>query len=314
MLTHIAQDATTRLYAVKATTHGYLEIQDLPDDDESAKVSANDTTAGYLNGKLVAGAGITLTEGSDGGNETLTIASTITDTDIKAKISTNDTTAGFLNGKLVAGTGITLTEGSDGGDETLTIASTIVDTDIDIKAKVSANDTTAGYFNGKLIAGIGVTLTENNDAGDETLSIIANSARNTITAEMAVGVINNTYSTVAPFWSTINTVDTSNNQGAAQPRAGSITGITFSADSIVVDGATNDLLKCDVYKNGAAIGLGLTMTVATPSSGYAVQAIGTDTIAAGDKLTVGIYYFDGGGATRNFTLTKCIFEIEVYYN
>ena len=42
--------------------------------DQVAKVSANDTTAGYLNGKLVAGANITLTEGSDGGNETLTIA------------------------------------------------------------------------------------------------------------------------------------------------------------------------------------------------------------------------------------------------
>lgn len=41
--------------------------------DEKAKVSSNDTTAGYLNGKLVAGTNITLTENSDGGNETLTI-------------------------------------------------------------------------------------------------------------------------------------------------------------------------------------------------------------------------------------------------
>jgi hypothetical protein len=38
------------------------------------KVSSNDTTPGYLNGKLVAGSGISFTEGSDGGNETLTIA------------------------------------------------------------------------------------------------------------------------------------------------------------------------------------------------------------------------------------------------
>lgn len=37
------------------------------------KVSSNDTTAGYLNGKLVAGTNITLTEGTDGGNETLSI-------------------------------------------------------------------------------------------------------------------------------------------------------------------------------------------------------------------------------------------------
>lgn len=41
--------------------------------DEKAKVSSNDTTQGYLNGKLVAGAGITLTENSDGGDETLSI-------------------------------------------------------------------------------------------------------------------------------------------------------------------------------------------------------------------------------------------------
>jgi hypothetical protein len=42
--------------------------------DEKAKVSANDTTAGYLNGKLVAGTNVTFTENNDGGNETLTIA------------------------------------------------------------------------------------------------------------------------------------------------------------------------------------------------------------------------------------------------
>jgi len=38
-------------------------------------ISSNDIAVGYLNGKLAAGDGISLTEGSDGGNETLTIAS-----------------------------------------------------------------------------------------------------------------------------------------------------------------------------------------------------------------------------------------------
>ena len=46
------------------------------------KVSSNDTTAGYLNGKLVAGSKITLTEGSDGGDETLTITATGVSTDV----------------------------------------------------------------------------------------------------------------------------------------------------------------------------------------------------------------------------------------
>ena len=40
------------------------------DTDEKAKVSSNDTTAGYLNGKLTGGTGVTLTENTDGGNET----------------------------------------------------------------------------------------------------------------------------------------------------------------------------------------------------------------------------------------------------
>jgi len=46
------------------------------DTDVKVGVSSNDTTAGYLNGKLVAGTLVTFTENNDGGNETLTIAST----------------------------------------------------------------------------------------------------------------------------------------------------------------------------------------------------------------------------------------------
>ena len=46
------------------------------DTNDKVKVSTNDTTPGFLNGKLVAGANISLTEGSDGGNETLTAAFT----------------------------------------------------------------------------------------------------------------------------------------------------------------------------------------------------------------------------------------------
>lgn len=42
--------------------------------DTIVRVSSNDTTSGYLNGKLVAGDNITFAEGSDGGNETLTLA------------------------------------------------------------------------------------------------------------------------------------------------------------------------------------------------------------------------------------------------
>ena len=44
------------------------------DTDSLVKVSSNDTTAGYLNGKLVAGTNVSFTENNNGGNETLTIA------------------------------------------------------------------------------------------------------------------------------------------------------------------------------------------------------------------------------------------------
>ena len=46
------------------------------DTNDKVGVSADDTTPGYLNGKLVAGANISLTEGSGGGDETLTAAFT----------------------------------------------------------------------------------------------------------------------------------------------------------------------------------------------------------------------------------------------
>lgn len=90
--------------------------------DEKSKVSSNDTTAGYLNGKLVAGANVTLTENNNGGNETLTIAANFTDADDKVKVSAGDTTPAFLDTKILAGTNITLTKGNAGGNETLTVS------------------------------------------------------------------------------------------------------------------------------------------------------------------------------------------------
>lgn len=63
-----------KVVAVNGTADALEFITAPSGADEKAKVSANDTTAGYLNGKLLAGEGIDLTEGSDGGDETLTIS------------------------------------------------------------------------------------------------------------------------------------------------------------------------------------------------------------------------------------------------
>jgi len=74
-------NGTGAVGAVAPGTSGYLLRSNgtgSPPDytNSTAYVSANDTTPGYLNGKLVAGSGISLTENNDGANETLTIANT----------------------------------------------------------------------------------------------------------------------------------------------------------------------------------------------------------------------------------------------
>jgi hypothetical protein len=123
-ITRIDHLQVNRLDVQQTTVAGGNTFVDLANaaTDEKAKVSSNDTTPGFLNGKLVAGTNVTLTENNNGGNETLTINANFTDADDKSKVSANDTTAGFLNGKLVAGTNITLTENNNGGNETLTIS------------------------------------------------------------------------------------------------------------------------------------------------------------------------------------------------
>ena len=63
--TGIAVDATDPENVIVTNT--------VTDTDDKVRVSLNDTTAGYLNGKLVAGTSITLTENNNGGNETLSI-------------------------------------------------------------------------------------------------------------------------------------------------------------------------------------------------------------------------------------------------
>lgn len=95
--------------------------------DEKTKVSSNDTTADYLENKLIAGNNIDISVVNDGGNEQVQISATasgIGDGDEKTKISANDTTANYLENKIVAGDNITITVLNDGSNETLEINST----------------------------------------------------------------------------------------------------------------------------------------------------------------------------------------------
>ena len=73
MSTHNFPDATTRIYTVKGTTHGYSLYSDLNDEDWKLMVSLNDVTPNYLSDKLIAGTAIDLIEVNDGGNETYSV-------------------------------------------------------------------------------------------------------------------------------------------------------------------------------------------------------------------------------------------------
>jgi hypothetical protein len=75
-ITRIDHLQVNRLDVQQTTVAGGNTFVDLANaaTDEKAKVSSNDTTPGFLNGKLVAGTNVTLTENNNGGNETLTIS------------------------------------------------------------------------------------------------------------------------------------------------------------------------------------------------------------------------------------------------
>lgn len=85
------------------------------------KVSSNDTTPGYLNGKLVAGSNITLTEGNDGGNETLTITSASANSGITTHIIY---TPGYLTGGAAPTSNYLLWLGTTAGSFQVTIDGT----------------------------------------------------------------------------------------------------------------------------------------------------------------------------------------------
>lgn len=102
-------DGSTALWGTVATT------------DELAKISSNDTTPGYLNGKLVAGSGISLTENNDGGDETLTIAATLAGADYSEYLRMLESTIeAVLDGTLITGSNVEILQqwnfGSDASD------------------------------------------------------------------------------------------------------------------------------------------------------------------------------------------------------
>ncbi len=136
--------------------------------DERVKITAADTTSGFLGAKIVAGTNVALTTQNPGGNETLRIDVSGTAPDERVKVSNNDTTAGFLGAKLVAGTNVILTTQNPSGNENIRIDVNTSTTDE--RVKVSNNDTTPGFLISKLLAGFGISITLGSPSGNETLT------------------------------------------------------------------------------------------------------------------------------------------------
>lgn len=80
--------------------------------EKKVKISSNDSTAGFLNGKAVEGTGVNFTEDNDGGNETLTIA---VDTTVIQKITDLDSES-ELESQLTDVTDVITDNDSAGGD------------------------------------------------------------------------------------------------------------------------------------------------------------------------------------------------------
>lgn len=138
------------------------------------KVSSNDTTPGFLNGKLVAGTGVFLTEINDGGNETFEISAPgAAALDRFVGITTNDTTPSFLDSKLVAGRNVRLVVVNPGANETLRV---------DIDRLRVRNETGSSIPQFSLVTAVGYSLVEG-------AILIALADKDTPTAAQAVGAL-----------------------------------------------------------------------------------------------------------------------------
>ena len=91
-------DAGKALIATGASTAAWTTVST---SDEKVKISATDTTSGYLKDKLLAGSNVTLTVGSDPGNATITVAATVPTVNAINEL-TGDVTAGPATGSQSA--------------------------------------------------------------------------------------------------------------------------------------------------------------------------------------------------------------------
>lgn len=153
--------------------------------DEKAKVSANDTTAGYLNGKLVQGLNVTLTENNDGGNETLTIAAA----SANETVVTHATyTPAFLTGGNAPETNVAIWDSVNDGEFRITIDGVVRDiTGLDFQTPpVTSMAEVAAVIQTGIRAATGSTETCTWSGTEFVISSVDTTASSAITVTSAV--------------------------------------------------------------------------------------------------------------------------------
>jgi hypothetical protein len=153
------------------TQQAVLDLaESLWDQGGYVNVNIDDSTAEFLEDKLVEGSGITLSVIDTGGVKTIEISSTALGTDEFVKVQADDSTAEFLGDKIVAGTNVTINVLDNAGVKTLEISAS-GGAVTDELVKISATDTTTGYLGDKLIVGDGLSTTINNPGANEIIQL-----------------------------------------------------------------------------------------------------------------------------------------------
>ena len=156
----------------------------------AVKVSANDTTAGILNGKLVAGTNVTFTEGSDGGDETLTIAST--DTGLVDPLTTRGDViirGASATGRLAVGAANTVLK-TDGTDPSWgTVATDNIAADAVTVAKLAGGVLTDGYAGTDFDLGTNASGTETLDYTNGNFQKGVNGGAHTLAPQVTTSTI-----------------------------------------------------------------------------------------------------------------------------